>query len=331
MPNSGLSSEPRLADLWPERLMLYLVTFVATAAATIALPFSSVHFSFDNFLLTGVLLAVCGFLIAYAWLRNLPRLAAVTECCGFGLFLTIPILIASYIAASFNMPLVDDLLTEWDEALGFSWHGFIALVDSSAFAARLLMVAYVSIFEQMLLLPVVLIMAGRAGRAYRMISAYGVLFLITCFAFIWFPALGTYPVYKPDLASLQNIDTTFVFKFLDDFLAVRALPRFDLSMINASGIITMPSGHAAVAFLCAWATWDLKALRTPMSLWNALMAISAISHASHYLVDILAGVAIAAFSIALVNRACASTRLPALAARFAWRDPGADAALPTAA
>lgn len=74
-----------------------------------------------------------------------------------------------------------------------------------------------------------------------------------------------------------------------------------LSVVNASGIMTFPSAHAAVALLRAWAMWDVKPMRYPFAGWNALMASSAVSHANHDLVDVIAGLGMAALSIATVT------------------------------
>jgi membrane-associated phospholipid phosphatase len=86
--------------------------------------------------------------------------------------------------------------------------------------------------------------------------------------------------------------------------------------VNASGIVTMPSGHAAGAFLCAWAAWDMKLLRIPLLLLNVLMAVAAISHGGHYLVDILAGGMVAALSIALASYISKSAAMFELATRL---------------
>jgi membrane-associated phospholipid phosphatase len=42
-------------------------------------------------------------------------------------------------------------------------------------------------------------------------------------------------------------------------------------------------------------------VRYPFVAWNVVMGISAVSHANHYLIDVVAGVAIASVSIYLVS------------------------------
>jgi membrane-associated phospholipid phosphatase len=92
-----------------------------------------------------------------------------------------------------------------------------------------------------------------------------------------------------------------------------------MSVANASGIITFPSLHAAGALLCAWAAWDIKIARYPFAIWNIIMATSAISHANHYLVDVIAGIAMAALSILIVKE------LLRFMQRKAWQVPSPSA------
>jgi len=50
--------------------------------------------------------------------------------------------------------------------------------------------------------------------------------------------------------------------------------------------------------------WKTPVLRYVFLLLNAAMCISAVTHGAHYLVDVLAGMAIAAGTIAAVSRIC---------------------------
>jgi membrane-associated phospholipid phosphatase len=92
---------------------------------------------------------------------------------------------------------------------------------------------------------------------------------------------------------LTNINIHYGYFFLGQFEAVRSDPHFVLSMEQVAGIITFPSVHAAVAGLCIWAAWSVPYLRYPMLILNLSMAVSAISHGSHYFVDVPAGIFLA--------------------------------------
>lgn len=277
-------------------------TLLSTFVVFALLPFSKISLVYtdpDGF--TYLFAAFLCFTY-YCRKRNLLRLAPALEAVSLGLFMTIPILVSTYLAASIDLPLADDMLKSADAALGFEWMPFIKLIDAHPGVARTLAYAYSSFGMQLLVLPLILGVSGRCERAYAMIMSYGVLCYAASIVSIWFPALGTYTVYGLTQDQLQNINAHYGFASLPDFVAVREQPAFLLSIANASGIITFPSVHAAGAALCAWAAWDLKPIRYPFAGWNVLMAVSAVSHANHYVVDVLAGIGICAASIFVVTR-----------------------------
>lgn len=273
----------------------------STATVFALLPLTKVSFTFTDPVSLSYIFIIYLAIAIYCWKRRLFRLAPAFESVGLGVFMTIPSLIASYMAASMNMPLSDHALALADRAILFDWESFIAFIDSQPVFSHTLAFAYSSLAAQLLALPVILGFAGRYKRIYVMILSYGVICYLTCFVSIWFPAAGTYAFYGPSSVRVDNINNYYGFAFLADFNAVRESAAFNLTVQNADGIITFPSLHAAGALLCAWAAWGLKPLRYPLAVWNTLMTVSAVSHGSHYLVDIIAGLLLAAASILAVT------------------------------
>jgi len=276
-------------------------TLISTLVVFALLPFSKVSFAYNDLEGLGYIFAICLGLSVYCWKRKMLRLAPSLEAVALGVVMTVPILISTYLAASLDMPLMDVPLMPADASLGLNWAAFIHFVDAHPAFAEILARAYSSFAIQLLMLPLILGANGRYERSYVMILSFGVLSYVSSIVSIWFPALGTYAVYGMTQEQLHNINAHYGFAFLPDFTAVREQADFVLSAANASGIVTFPSVHAAGALLCAWAAWDLKPVRYPFVAWNVVMGISAVSHANHYLVDILAGVAIASMSIYLVS------------------------------
>lgn len=287
------SSDARRLTIW--------FTVVSTLAVLALLPFSKLSLGLANLRDFCCLLAIFLAFSIYCWKRGLSRLAPGVESVSVGIFLSMPALVSTYLAASLDQPLMDAALVQADSLLGLQWHSFIAFVDRHALLASLLQRAYSSFPFQLLALPIILSATGRYERAYVMVLAFGVLCYVSSFVSIWFPALGTYSVYGVSQDQLQNINAYYGFAFLHDFNAVREQPQFTLSLASASGIVTFPSVHAGGALVCAWAAWSLKPIRLLLVTWNVLMAVSAVSHANHYLVDVLAGAAIAALSIFAVT------------------------------
>ena len=215
--------------------------------------------------------------------------------------MTVPVILSTYLAISLNMPLADRQLIAMDEAIGFDWFGFIGFVDARPGLAAAFAYAYSSFFFQLLLLPVYLGLSRNQTRAYAMIFAYILICMLASLISIWYPAHGTYKVYGVTPDKMASINAHFGYFFLEQFNAVRDQSEFLLDFGEAAGILTFPSVHAAVAALCAWAAWSSPILRYPVLFLNIAMCLSAVSHANHYMIDVVAGVGLTAFCVAVTQ------------------------------
>lgn len=289
----------READEIQKRFFACIAGLWFAVAASMA--FSKVAFDFRdllNVLFLCFFIATLGALfgnLGWIRLRSLSNLLS-------GLFLAmVPMVTASYVAMSFTMPLADPLLARMDDAIGFDWPAFVAYVDSERWLAYALEEAYASFLPQILVIPILLLMFGDNRRAHAFIVACGVLTVLSSAVAAFFPAYGTYIHYGYAGGALAHIDTHFAYEFVAHFDAVRAVDAFTVTTRSASGILTFPSVHAGIAFLIIWATWRNGWLRYPFLVLNMLMAVSALSHGAHYLVDILASVPVVALTIVVVS------------------------------
>ena len=238
-------------------------------------------------------------LLFYAHWRGMTRLKELFEPLTVGLFFALPITVATYAAIGVNMPLADQQLAAWDRSLGFDWAGFIYAVDSHPALSKLLQQSYGSFSKQSLFLLLFLGYQRKAARAYAFSFAFLLLCLISSLVSLYFPALGTYVTYGITQENLSNINATYGFVFIEQFHSVRDQAVFTLDFDKLAGILTFPSVHAGLAVLCVWAAWGSKWLRYPFLILNIAMASSAVSHANHYLVDVIAGFGAAALAIAV--------------------------------
>lgn len=295
------------------RRALFAAT-IAALAAMLALPLLlRFHVDYASFLPLYVLAALPAMVLPYAKWRRLDALRPALEATALGLLLTLPVLVFTYAAMRLDMPLADPLLARLDAAIGFDWTGFTRWVDRSRPASFVLALGYSSFSFQLLLLPSLLCMARLPERAYRLMLAYLVLCTLSAAIGIFFPSVGAYVTHNMDPASLDHVSGKFGHFFLDSFHAVRGEAGFSLGIDNVAGILTFPSVHAGVAALCAWAAWPSRGLRWPFLALNLIMAVSAVTHGAHYLIDIFAGGLVAAVTVPLVARLAAALRakLPA--------------------
>lgn len=283
---------------WPHaRRVAFALAVFLCGVLLVLLPLAGISVEYGSFSRSALtILLLLAISACFQW-RGFPRLRAMTDvlCCGIALSLAA--IAASYAAMAVGSPLVDAQLMAMDGALGFDWPAFTRFVDARPLLADALFVSYQSFAAQLICLPLLLALVGQAQRAYLTVSAYGLLCCVSSLVGVWYPALGAHIGHGVDPASLANVNAHFGYAFLGEFHAVRSGEGFSLSLERAAGILTFPSVHAAVALLCAWAGWSIAMLRYPLLLLNVAMAVSAISHGSHYLVDVIAGLGVAAMAI----------------------------------
>jgi membrane-associated phospholipid phosphatase len=86
--------------------------------------------------------------------------------------------------------------------------------------------------------------------------------------------------------------------YLRDVLALRANGPWHFEMSAIEGIITMPSYHTVMALLIAYAFRHTGLVGYGIATLNVAMLLSIPSIGGHYLVDVLAGAALAFAAIA---------------------------------
>ena len=208
-----------------------------------------------------------------------------------------PIIVSTYAAMRFNMPLMDEALYQVDLALGYERESFIRFVDARPVLAGFLGQAYTSFSLQLLAVPMLLVLMGYGRTAVRFLAAFSVACLLASLIAIWFPAYGAFAHLGIGQETLQNINIHYGYFFVQQFDAVRGDPAFLLNGQDMSGILTFPSVHASTAALLAWAAWPSRVLRWPLLILNAGMAVSALTHGSHYLIDVVASVPVVLLAI----------------------------------
>ncbi len=280
-----------------------LLSAIVALAVMIAAPILT-GFRVDllSFRAPMILAAVLALFLPYSRWRGMARLCTALECGALTLIMGLPVVVLSFAAMRLAFPLADATLIAADRAIGFDWVATVIAVDRLPMLARLLTYAYSSFGFQLLFLPMLLALLGHRARAYRFVLGYVLLCAIATAIGTFFPALGAYEGHGFDPRRLQHVDSWFGFFFLETFQALRSAPDFVLSADNTAGIVTFPSIHAGIAALCAWAAWDSRLLRAPLLVLNLLMAFSALTNGAHYLVDVLAGLAVAVVTIAAVQR-----------------------------
>lgn len=227
--------------------------------------------------------------------------------------LAIPVMLTlTYVATSIGLPLQDSRLLEWDRALGFEFRSLLEYVNDHPSLIVVLARSYSSITLQMILLVLVLPLVGCYRRGAEAICAYILAILATTCVSAMVPAIGVYQALGLQASDFPNFEPAGYYDTLRDAPLIRAGLLQKLHLPQLVGVVTFPSFHAAAAVLYVWSFWPLRWLRVATVPWNALMIIATPLGGGHYLVDILAGVAVAALAIVAtksISAACSPRRL----------------------
>jgi membrane-associated phospholipid phosphatase len=185
-------------------------------------------------------------------------------------------------ATALSLPFADPWLSAVDKALGFN---FVAL--DSWMHGRLYDQIYHSFGWQAALIIPILIVVRR--DVWALVYALTFAMMLTYLLYPLAPAMGPRVFYGLVPADPQ----TLMIRAMRD-QHVRTITR---QMIV--GMVSFPSFHAATAVIFAWAMWPVRLLRWPFLALNGAVLLTTMTEGDHYLVDVIAGIAVAAVAICL--------------------------------
>jgi len=243
-----------------------------------------------------------------------PRLSAVAEALLLFIVIFGAGIVLSYAAASSPLPWRDAELAAIDEAMGFSWRGYAAFIDSSPVLTIATFIGYASLIPQLLILTLVLAIGGRFDRLHRFLIAVVVTLAVSCALFALTPAVAAYPYYGMTAQDFENLRPIVTYQHVSPIAGLRTGEIDTLSFADAHGLITFPSFHATGAALVAWGFWAVPKARWPFLALNILMLASTPVQGSHYLIDVIAGVLIAWGGVWIANRVSPPRAAPEAAA-----------------
>lgn len=186
-----------------------------------------------------------------------------------------------------QMPLQSELYAAMDRAIGFVWIDWARFVMARPWLEWITRQAYLSYAAQPYVALIVLALFGTSTRNARLLVAAMITLAITI------AVSGLIPATEPAYAHGFKVPAW------DAVAALRDGQRNGLPYI---GIICFPSFHAAMAVLFTAAYRGLRWAFWPALVLNTIMLVSVPFSGDHYLVDVLAGVAVAGFAIWLSGR-----------------------------
>lgn len=300
------------------RLIVFNMVLIAglAVAGFVWLPFSPVRISLVFFLAGAISVAPLALLWAVLAAMRLQlrrmrfryrdtlsefarRIQALVVALGSIVILSVGLLLLTYLASATRSPLMDAYLATGDAALGFKWGTYVGRLNDHPWVASALSWAYFTLKAQLFLLPAILAMTGRSTRLQEFVAFFGLSGCLTCLVMMAVPAAGAFDFYHPASDILNSFAPGASTRHLEQFHALRTLKPFLLD--RPEGLVTFPSFHSALAAIFVYSARGIRYVAALVYLLNAMLILATPAEGGHYLVDILAGFAVAAVSIYTVG------------------------------
>jgi len=202
---------------------------------------------------------------------------------------------------------IDSQLATLDRAMGVNWSAMTSALAPHPFWNALLHMSYDSVLPQVALLVVCLGWRERSEKIHEFCLALAIGASITVAFWTMFPSFGAFSVYDLPQTISARLHLALDTRYAHDLLRLLANGPGRISPAEMKGLIGFPSFHAAMAVLVVWYAQSVRRLFWPCLAWNALVLVATPIHGGHHIVDVPAGIAVAAASVALTL--CISRRI----------------------
>ncbi|MBS0251382.1 MAG: phosphatase PAP2 family protein [Proteobacteria bacterium] len=214
---------------------------------------------------------------------------------SIAIVLIMPPLEAIFASAAF--PFQDKILADADASLGIDWIALAFWFRAHPELSKILSHAYASIEWQPLVLVLTLSWAD-PERLRRVITTSTLVLVATIIIFLFSPAIGPYAHFKFTAADFPSIivPAAWIAPGITEGL------RNGIHQLHFAGLVTFPSYHAVVAVLLAYGWMAVPVLRWLFVPLNLLMLVSCVPIGSHYVTDVIVGIAMAWGVYPLISR-----------------------------
>jgi membrane-associated phospholipid phosphatase len=289
-----LSPEHRF-PMSPSTRAKWLVIGTIVAADALGLGSLGIHLNSEGLArVAGAVLFVGALAAFYTYLRPNPRIVDVAHTMALLLAFFAASAVLSYLLTATALPVVDDQLAAADRALGFDWLAWFDWVRARPALALLFEIVYLSAIPQLLAIALTHGFTDRPERNSELLWCLMASIAIIVPVSALLPAAGAWLEY--DALRFGNEAQ------VHDFLAMRAGTMHELDLTRLEGLINLPSFHTTLGVLYAYVLRGRRILFGGATLLNAVMIVSVLTEGGHYLVDVIAGAAVAVVAIWAARR-----------------------------
>jgi hypothetical protein len=246
-------------------------------------------------------LAFLAFGVFYRFVRPIePVAVAVIALSQIAVF-AIALALTSYLALTFNRPLIDGVLYNIDQSLGFDWPSAFKFLMTTASLKHILALAYNSTQAQIILLAAALALAGQTQRLDRFMLAFMIGGVMTIALWALYPSYGaaTYVFSMGAAGGLPHLNA--VFRFVEPQLALQSGHLTSITLTELTGVVGAPSFHTVMSLVTVYACAGFGKWFWPVAAWNVLVVASVPVFGGHHVCDVLAGAAVAVAAICIAE------------------------------
>jgi membrane-associated phospholipid phosphatase len=225
--------------------------------------------------------------------RTADRLGRIAEAIGaFGIWIGFAacVVVLSYACARIGQPLHDESLVAIDRSLGFDWTGWHQFVTVRVWPAQLLDAAYGTLKMQLIAILVMSAFSDDRNRMAEFRWLAMITAIIACVISGLMPVVGARPFHH-----VAGAD------WIADLLALRNAGPLQFEVFKMHGIVSLPSYHTALGVIFMWCSRGTGIFGWALIGLNIVMIVSTLTTGGHYLIDVIAGVALALGTIAAIN------------------------------
>ena len=251
-------------------------------------------------LLVGGLLAT-GFF--YRLSGRSDRIGAATICAALFIFYSLCMSMFNYQLLPLWREPIDLQLNAIDRMLGYHWPSIIKWASQHLIFNEIVRFAYMSTIPQFAVMVVILGLSGLVKELHILILSVTITATFTiCFWGI-FPTFGTTILFDLPPAIEKLASPLAGTAYGAQLLAMAKQGPGLISPEQIKGLIAFPSYHIVLAFTAVYAARRIKWVFFVYLVLNALILPGIFMHGGHHLVDLPAGIVVAAAGLFIASKA----------------------------
>jgi len=208
----------------------------------------------------------------------------------------------NHLTMSTAMPMSDDMLARLDATIGFNWFAYVSWLDQYPRLLGIMSRCYTGLTGYSIVIYLLLITTDHFEAACRELIQLFVILAIACSTIgALFPALTAILYYQPPPDAFIHIAPGTGAYHITYLSGLRTDAAHVLDLSDLPGLVTIPSFHTAMGVAAIYCARRTLWLFLPALAVNGLMIASTPVFGSHYGVDVIAGMLVAGFSIAMIR------------------------------